>query len=312
MPKSDQPLFILAPPRSFTSVICGMIGQHPQMYGLPEVNLFAADTLAGLRKLHMVRPGFQHGLLRAVAELGIGGQSMQDVQAAKAWMEEQPEESTARIYQDLVEWAAPRRLVDKSPIYAYVKGALERIHAAFPDAYYLHLVRHPKPNCESMFKLREKVKEGMGKLGLAGGGARQGMGKAFEKIAQVDDPDSMWLEPHRRIMDFLEALPEGRRMRVRGEAFMSDPDAHLKAVAKWLGVKADKASIEAMKHPERSPFAKYGPFNAKFGNDPGYLEDPALRPYKAKSYTLDGPLEGTAGIVLSDAACDLARTFGYP
>jgi hypothetical protein len=41
---SGRPLFILAPPRSFTSVICGMIGQHPQMYGLPEVNLFAGET----------------------------------------------------------------------------------------------------------------------------------------------------------------------------------------------------------------------------------------------------------------------------
>ena len=31
-----EPLFILAPPRSFTSVVCAMIGNHPQMLGLPE------------------------------------------------------------------------------------------------------------------------------------------------------------------------------------------------------------------------------------------------------------------------------------
>ncbi len=308
---SNAPLFILAPPRSFTSVICGMIGQHPEMYGLPEVNLLSADTLAGLKKLYMVRPGFQHGLLRAVAELGIGGQSLQDVQAAKAWLEEQPQASTARVYQDLAEWAAPRRLVDKSPVYAYAKGSLERIRAAFPDAFYLHLVRHPKPNCESMFKLRVKVKKGMGKLGLAGGAGGQGMGKAFEKLAQVDDPDSMWLEPHRRIMDFLYTVPEDHRMRVRGEEFMTDPDKHLKTVADWLGIKSDKASIEAMKHPERSPFAKYGPFNAKFGNDPSYLEDPALRPYTPKTYTLDGPLEDSNGVVLSDKVRTLAAEFGY-
>src|SRR5260221_9464285 len=31
-----DPVFILALPRSFSSVVCGMLGQHPQMYGLPE------------------------------------------------------------------------------------------------------------------------------------------------------------------------------------------------------------------------------------------------------------------------------------
>ena len=38
-----QPLFILAPPRSFTTVTSAMIGQHPEMYGLPETNLFVAE-----------------------------------------------------------------------------------------------------------------------------------------------------------------------------------------------------------------------------------------------------------------------------
>ena len=40
-----QPLFILALPRSYTSLIAGMLGQHPQAYGLPELNLFTVDRL---------------------------------------------------------------------------------------------------------------------------------------------------------------------------------------------------------------------------------------------------------------------------
>ena len=31
------PLFILAPPRSYTSLFNAMIGQHPEAYGLPEL-----------------------------------------------------------------------------------------------------------------------------------------------------------------------------------------------------------------------------------------------------------------------------------
>src|SRR5438874_389166 len=33
-----DPVFILALPGSFSSVVCAMLGQHPEMYGLPETN----------------------------------------------------------------------------------------------------------------------------------------------------------------------------------------------------------------------------------------------------------------------------------
>ena len=73
------PLILLAPPRSYTSVINTMIGQHPQMYGLPELNLFnvhklknlwgrVADDIGGDSNL-------RHGLLRSVAEIFAGEQT---------------------------------------------------------------------------------------------------------------------------------------------------------------------------------------------------------------------------------------------
>src|ERR1700676_2245035 len=41
-----DPVFILAPPRSFTSVIGTMVGQHPQLYGLAETKLLAYKNMA--------------------------------------------------------------------------------------------------------------------------------------------------------------------------------------------------------------------------------------------------------------------------
>ena len=38
------PLFIVAPGRTYTSLIATMLGQHPQTFGLPELNLNAFDT----------------------------------------------------------------------------------------------------------------------------------------------------------------------------------------------------------------------------------------------------------------------------
>ena len=63
----NHPLLILASSRSFTSVICAALGQHPQMYGLPELHLFVADTLAG-RERFQARSKFIRRARRALAE----------------------------------------------------------------------------------------------------------------------------------------------------------------------------------------------------------------------------------------------------
>src|SRR5215471_9146479 len=79
----NGPLFILAPPRSFTSVVCAMLGQHPQMYGLPELHLFAAETVRDRTRLAEQKDfNIHHGLLRVIAQLYFGEQSEVTVRAA--------------------------------------------------------------------------------------------------------------------------------------------------------------------------------------------------------------------------------------
>lgn len=290
----SDPLFILAPPRSFTSVVCGMIGQHPDLYGLPEVNLFAGDTLADLSRWHRMRPRLRHGLLRAVAELGLGGQDEQDIDTAAAWLDEHADVASGEVYHDLVEWAGPRRLVDKSPIYVIDEFALERIYAAFPDARFLHLTRHPWGTCKSMVGLRDYIQQAGGRPGR------------FDL-----DPNQAWLQPHTRVKEFLDSIPSGQWLRLQGEQLLGDPGLYLPQIAQWLGIRTDAEAIEAMKHPETSPYACMGPENAQFGNDPGFMENPALRPYKAKPASLDDPLpEGVSG-EFSDALRHYANLFGY-
>ncbi len=65
-----EPLFIVAPPRSYTSVVGGMLGQHPQAYGLPEVNLSHGDTLGDMWDSVIVAANFgTAGILRLLAEI---------------------------------------------------------------------------------------------------------------------------------------------------------------------------------------------------------------------------------------------------
>src|SRR5262249_46194462 len=102
-PQLPAPVFILCPIRSFSSVACAMLGQHPELYAFPELRLFNADTVEGVmrffervlgdtapeledpREVVLVRhvrffadrrrqglavpPALPEGLLRALAEL---------------------------------------------------------------------------------------------------------------------------------------------------------------------------------------------------------------------------------------------------
>jgi hypothetical protein len=287
-----------------------MIGQHPEMYGLPEVNLFAAGTYKELSRIYRLRPGFRHGLLRAIAELGLGGQTEENVNAARAWLEEYEAVNTALIFQDLVEWSGHKRLVDKSPIYAYTPGTLERMLAAYPNARFMHLIRHPRATCESIYKLRDVVMTGLGNMKV-GDRVKKLVEKRYERVAEINSPDSLWLKPHMQFIEFLKQIPEEQKFIVRGEEFMSNLDNYLLKVSEWLEISTSDEAIEAMKHPENSCYACYGPQNAKFGNDPSFLEAPALREYKSKTYSLDGPLEGSEGVTLSNEIKSLALEFGY-
>jgi hypothetical protein len=292
-----EPLFILAPPRSFTSVVCAMLGNHPAMLGLPETNLFAAGTMSELKRIHASRPRFSHGLLRSIAQLGLGGQTVEDVDAAQRWIEEQGEVSTADVFRDLMDWAEPRTVIDKSPMYVYADGALDRILDAFPHARFLHLSRHPRATCESIHETHNMAQEATGGTLSDGNGALT--------------PEKMWLRPHLRIIEMLETVPMDQQMFLRGEALMADPKLYLPQIAEWLGVSTDADAIAAMMRPEKSPFASMGPENARLGNDPRFLQNPALRPFKDKPSDLESPLSWDSSLVFDEVLQHYAMYFGY-
>src|SRR3982750_3544139 len=69
-------VFVLSPPRSFSTIVSAMLGQHPQLYGLPELHLFGAETIAEFtRQCEEATYPMADGLLRAVAQLYFGRQT---------------------------------------------------------------------------------------------------------------------------------------------------------------------------------------------------------------------------------------------
>jgi hypothetical protein len=293
-----DPVIILAPPRSFTSVVTAMLGQHPQMYGLLEVKLFAAETMQERQELGWPR-WMDHGLLRVVAQLFAGEQTTQTVALARRWLERRADCTCVSVFRELAEQVNPRRLVDRNHAYKDSSEQLQRARRAFPNAKFIHLLRHPGPQGESLWKLMDKAK-----LGRASNYSPDPPRTDFQKL---------WYTAQMNIITFLDGLPEGQWMRIRGEDLLVEPHTYLRKITEWLELRTDEEAIEAMKHPEQWPYARFGPLNAPFGSDPNFLRDPVLRrPSRAKELTLEGPLNWRQdGGGFSPEVKELAREFGY-
>lgn len=293
-----RPVFVLAPARSNSSVVSSMIGMHPELYGFPELSLFRDVTVA---QLLASPPGWRGlpartrtaGLARALAELHEGKQDEASVWRARHWLECRPEWEAAAVFDHLLALVAPRVGLEKSPENSNREDYLERLETAYPRCRFLHVTRHPVTTVQSMYA-------------------------AWSPLGLWMIPDELfhlhllgtWLFHHARVKRFTESLPPDRWIRVRSEDVLNAPREELPRICRWLGIDHGDDAIEAMLHPEKSPYARLGPRNAMGGNDPGFLEAPVPRQAVLPT-TLDIPKEWVVDPWLYVSVVEFAATLGY-
>jgi hypothetical protein len=281
-------------------LICGIIGQHPQLYGSPELNLFRARTMRKFNtmgRLHM-------GLHRFVAQVYGGEQTIESVEMAKRWVAARVDRTTGEVHRELCARIAPHALVQKSPRYQRRISYMLDLLDAFPKARFIHLVRHPRGMSESYLKLNDLPIQ---LLACAECGAVDRSGPK-----PVADPQILWHDYNLRILRFQEMVHPDRWLRINGEAFFTNLDDNLVDLCRWLDIATDPESIAAMKRPEESPYACFGPVNALVGNDPNFLRSPKLRPYRSKEESLEGPLSWREdGKSFHPRVVAMAHSFGY-
>jgi len=264
-------LIILCPPRSFSSVVSTMIGQHPDLYGFPELHLFSDDNVDGLlKRLAKRNKPVPAGLGRLVAQEVFGRQTTRTALQAIEWIRERGDWSTKEMLDYFIERIAPRIGVEKSPGTSSRTQYLQRAHTNYPDARYLHLTRHPvsaRNSIEEFF--RGKMERSRLKAGKNG--------EVDSRVREAFDSLMVWQQLHANIMRFTTGLPAGKTMRVKGEDILSQPDLYLPQIAEWLGIRTDREAIECMKHPEESPYAYTGPSPISGGNDPKFMRNPRLK-----------------------------------
>jgi hypothetical protein len=278
-----------------------MIGQHPELTALPELKLFAYPTIRELEASlppYWTARGITHrspGLVRAVAHFVFGNQTSDSLASAREWLRERARWTGADVADFLLERVSPRTGVEKSPENVETDEALRRLAHAYPRARYLHLTRHPVTTQRSMEEhLHRTVPD-------------------FPQPGQPMSGIAHWAETHRRIRCFTTRLPKGAFMLVKAEDVLNDPDPQLLRIAAWLRIRDDSGALEAMRHPEASPFACPGPPGSGIigGNDPAFLRDPLPHPV-AVPPTLDRPAGWVGNSSLWESAVDLATQLGYP
>lgn len=303
------PVFILAAPRSYSSLVGTMIGQHPELYGVPELNLFQCATMAEFNsgetatgeKKSPFWKSMRHGLLRTVAQLFSGEQTEESVRMAERWLKGRAGLSPGEVLLEVCEAVAPLRLVEKSPGVLRHRLYMDRMLEAFPDAQFIHLVRHPIPQGESVLKAKGGIGVLMALAAIDQTGPRA-----------VLEPQIAWYDAQVQILRFLDGLPPDQFVTLRGEDVLNDLDGTLGALCRWLGVSDAPEAVAAMRRPQDSPYSVMGPRNASLGNDVNFLKSPALREGEVKVPALDAPLSWRDDKApLHPRVRDLAGALGY-
>ncbi len=278
-----------------------MLGQHPELMGLPELKLFCYSTIgeleASLPRFWSESKGVTHrspGLVRALAQLESGDQKPEALGLAQAWLRHRSHWTGASVFDFLLERLEPQAAVEKSPENVLTDRALERLSSAYPRARYLHLTRHPVSTQRSMQEHWNRIMP------------RPLNGQPMSGMAA-------WMDAHQRIIRFTDTLPFERHLRIRAEDILNDTDPQLAIITNWLGLRSDPAAVDAMKHPERSPFACFGPAGTGIigGHDPGFLSDPIPRRIEVHR-TIEQPPDWTGNAALWDSVIALAKQLGYP
>jgi len=281
-------IVILCPPRSYSSVVSSMLGQHPQLRATAENALLHYPSVREWLEKAEGHPQFGLGAQRTVAELLLGGVSDETMAQATELIRARADQPSSALMDELIVAAQPQVLVEKSPLTFAPRSTLERIASRYPRVRFLHLTRHPHESIRSMIRYRTEW--------------HHGQDEGLEAGAPI-----LWQMAHQTVRRFLDDQPADTWVRVRGEDVVGDPVGVLGPVLGAWGLRTDDQALQAMLHPERSPHAQHPEFG---GNGLDFLASPTLRGVAVPPERLLPP-EAIGSPALERSMAALAEHFGY-
>ena len=254
--KNPRVIFILAPPRSGTTLLRSMLAQHPALFTTSELRLLGFETLAERRAAYSGSQSIWHrGIIRALAESKHGDEA----EAARIVEEcEQENLSTAEFFTLLQQSIAPRELVDKSPSYALDPAALRHAEELFENAFFIHLARHPSEAITSFAERR------MDQVYLPP-----------NQLTPREAGEAVWQIAHENILDFLATIPAERHAQIRYTDLVTDPRREMEKLCTALALPFDAALLDPY---QKAPIATADSFD-----DPNFLNRKTIDAPKAEA-----------------------------
>ena len=227
--KNRPAIFILAPPRSGTTLLRVLLGGHPRLFSPPELELLSFNTLAERKQAFSGAFGFWlEGSLRAIMEIkGCGAEEAASIMRGL----EERDLSTKEFYRLMQEWIGDRMLVDKTPSYALHTSIMKRAEVDFENALYIHLLRHPR----GMIRSFEEAK------------LDQIFFRYPHPFSRRELAEMIWTISHQNILEFLQDVPIGRQYQLKFEDLVSRPRESLEQICKFLGVELHPDMLQPYK-----------------------------------------------------------------
>ncbi len=224
-PKNRRAIFVLAPPRSGTTLLRVLLGGHPELFAPPELELMPFNTLGERARICSGRDAFWlEGTLRGVMELcGVSADEAKALMAVR----ELADVTVKDFYGELQGWLGERILVDKSPSYVLDRAILERIEETFDRPLYIHLHRHPY----GMINSFEEAK------------LHQIFFRYPHQFTSQQLAELIWVHSHQNILDFLATLPADRHATVGFEAITAAPRQEMDRLCAFIGLPFDESML---------------------------------------------------------------------
>lgn len=263
--KGDAPVvFVLSTPRSGSTLLRSMLMSNTKLFAPPELHLLNFNSLLDRKKQLGLTPLYE-GLLETITSLMDIG-----VDEAKQYLKNEEENNTSSIefYKKLQSLAGDRILVDKSPSYAENTETLFKAEAAFENAKYIVLMRHPFAVMESVIRNR------------------------FHRLIQVGDTKSsptdiaenIWLNFNDNIRKFIKEISPEKYHLVFYEDLVNDPHTIIQKICDFLNIKFEEGMLNPYKEDN---LIKGLNENSLSVGDPNFLKHSRLESDLAFSWMKD-------------------------
>lgn len=255
-------VFILAPPRSGTTLLRVMLAGHPALFSASELQLLGFHTLQERKDAYVGRfSPWLEGTVRAVMELkGCDADEAKRLMAAC----EAEDMTTKAFFGKLQRSADGRLVVDKSPSYALDPAAMRKAEADFDQAIFVHLVRHPVAMVASFVK------------------------QHMDQILYLDEHpftcrqlgELVWTLSHQNILDFLSTIPPERQHRIGFEDLVREPEPVMQSLCTTFGVDFHTGIIQPYENQDKKMTDGIYPMSTPMG-DVRFLKHGHIDPSRA-------------------------------